>query len=427
MAENKTAFKEFSIQPLKSELKQIDIRKGIVSFEYFEDILSPTITARVVFSTVDILDKSNKVYEDDMPIYGGEGVVFDIEVPDFPNLDFTKEGMVVRKISADKTGRQGLYVLELVSKEVITNETVRVVRRYETPIQNSVEEILKLLKTTKEIKTDPTFNKYVFIGNTRRPFDVITWLCPKSVPADNGTPGFFFYENQEGYKFLSANNLLEGGGGKYNNIFRQREKSENPGDKTNNFRILSSNITKNNDIVMSLRMGMYNNASIFYQMWENKYLPVTFNLKTDSQHGFPGNLKTSAGKNGKDDAPILPDGLEDYASRYLVRTLDSGALTKAGKLEDLPHLPKYQAIAAVRYSLLYSQVLNIHIPCNSELRAGQLIECEIPKPTSDEKKKYESTSTGKYVIASLCHKINEAGQGYTSLALIKDSYEFETK
>lgn len=427
MAENKTSFKEFSVLPLKGELKQIDLRKGIVNFEYYEDILSPTITAKVTFSSVDIADKSNKPYEGDMPIYGGEGVIFDIEVPDFPNLDFTTEGMVVRKISADKTGRQGLYVLELVSKEVITNETARVVRRYETPIQTSVQEILKLLQTTKEIKTDPTFNKYVFIGNTRRPFDVVTWLCPKAVPEDNGTPGFFFYETQDGYRFLSANNLLEGGGGKYDKIFRQREKSELPGDKTNNFKILSSNITKNNDIVMSLRMGMYNNASIFYQMWENKYFPVVFNLKTDSQHGFSGNLKTSSGKNGQGDAPILPDGLENYSSRYLVRTLDSGALTKAGKLEKFENLPKYQAISAVRYSLLYSQVLNIHIPCNTELRAGQLIECEIPKPTSDEKKNYESTATGKYVIASLCHRINESGQGYTSLALIKDSYEFEVK
>jgi len=34
MAENKTAYKEFLIQPLKSELKEIDIRKGIVNFEY---------------------------------------------------------------------------------------------------------------------------------------------------------------------------------------------------------------------------------------------------------------------------------------------------------------------------------------------------------------------------------------------------------
>lgn len=425
MAENKTGFRQFSVQPLKSEVKQIDLRKGIISFEYYEDILSPTITARVVFSSVDIVDGNNKPYDDDMPIYGGEGVVFDIEVPDFPNLDFTKQGMVVRKISADKTGRQGIYVLELVSKEVITNETTRVVRRYETPIQTSVEEILKLLKTTKEIQTDPTSNKYVFIGNTRRPFDVIIWLCPKSVPSDNGTPGFFFYETQDGYKFLSANNLLIGGGGKYDKIFRQREKAELPGDKSNNFKIFTSNITKNNDIMMSLRMGMYNNASIFYQMWENKYLPVVFNLKTDSQHGYAGRLKTSS-KNSE--APILPDGLENYTSRYLVRTLDAGALTKAGKLEDFPNLPKYQAISAVRYSLLYSQVLNIHIPLNTELRAGQLIECEIPRPTSDQKKKnYESTATGKYVIASLCHKINEANQGYTSLALIKDSYEFETK
>ena len=38
--------------------------------------------------------------------------------------------MVIRKISADKTDRQGIYLLELVSKEAISNETVRSVKRY---------------------------------------------------------------------------------------------------------------------------------------------------------------------------------------------------------------------------------------------------------------------------------------------------------
>jgi len=71
-------------------------------------------------------------------------------------------------------------------------------------------------------------------------------------------------------------------------------------------------------------------------------------------------------------------------------------------------------------------VLNIIVPCNTELRAGQLIECDIPKPTSKENKTTESTASGKYIIASLCHKFDENRKAFTSLSLIKDSYEYIT-
>jgi hypothetical protein len=106
--------------------------------------------------------------------------------------------------------------------------------------------------------------------------------------------------------------------------------------------------------------------------------------------------------------------------------LDPGALTAANKFDNDQDLPKYQAESAVRYSLLYSQVLNIIIPCNTDLRAGQLIQCEIPRPSSSKNKDMESTASGKYVIASLCHRFDPNRKAFTSLSLIKDSYEFIT-
>jgi hypothetical protein len=416
MAENKFSYKEFTVQPLSGSVSSIDLRPGIIGMEYFEDILSPTITAKIVFSATEVLGPNGP---QEVELFGGESVSFDIEVPSFQNLDITEHGMCVRKISADKSGRQGLYVLELVSKESLSNETSRVVKRFNKPISESVREIIQTLKTTKPIKVDPTFNNYNFIGNTRRPFDLVTWLCPKSVPSDNGTPGFFFYETQDGYNFLSANNLLKGGGGQYSQIYSQKENRENPGDPKNNFKILKSNIAKNNDIMLSLRLGMYANNSIYYSLWDNKYSSTKFTLKQE----YNKKIQTSSGSSP---APKLPQGLEDYPSRYIVRALDAGNLTEAGKLEKDQNLPKYQAISTVRYSLLYSQVLNIIIPCNPELKAGQLIEIEIPRPSSKENKDTESTASGKYVIASLCHRFDQNRKAFTSLSLIKDSYEYVT-
>lgn len=417
MAESKYGIDEFLVQPLSGSGGPIDLSSAIIGLEYFEDILSPTITAKVLFSATEIATKDGSK---DVEIFGGESVTFDINVPDFENLDMTEYGMVVRKVSSEKNGRQGIYVLELVSKESISNETARVTKRYSKPISESVKEIVSVLKTSKRVKVDSTSNNYNFIGNTRRPFDVVTWLCPKSVPSGNGTPGFFFYETRDGYNFLSANNLLKGGGGQYPNVYAQSETSDNPGSSNNNFKILTSRTAKNNDILTSLRLGMYSNNSVYYNLYENKYENVKFTLKQQ----YNSKLKTSAESAS---APKLENGLEDSPSRLIVKALDAGNLTAAGKLEKPQNLPKYQSISTVRYSLLYSQVLNIIIPCNTELRAGQLIECDIPKPTSNSNKSMESTASGKYVIASLCHRFDENRKAFTSLSLIKDSYEYVTE
>ena len=218
MAENKYAIQEFIATPVdpNSELKSINLKPGIIGLDYYEDILSPTITAKVLFSATEIVTQNGS---EEVKLVGGESISFDITVPDFENLNI--ENMVIRSISGDKTGRQGLYVLELVSKESVTNETTRIVKKFNKNISEIVKEIIQSLKTTKNVKVDKTFNQYNFVATTKRPFETIIWLCPKSVPQDKGTPGFFFYETQDGYNFLSANNLLTGGGGEYKQIYSQ--------------------------------------------------------------------------------------------------------------------------------------------------------------------------------------------------------------
>ena len=57
--------------------KTIDLRLGVVSFQYFEDLFSPTITAKmVIVSTAGVVssDKTNKLESlyNGLPIRGGE-------------------------------------------------------------------------------------------------------------------------------------------------------------------------------------------------------------------------------------------------------------------------------------------------------------------------------------------------------------------
>jgi len=416
-AENNYIYDEFKITPLSGVANSIDLsNNSIASLSYYEDILSPTVTAKLDFAVVDVSNAPGG-----FDIFGGEEVNFQVNVPGCTsklNFSTTGKGLFVRRVSADKSSTSAIFSTELVSKETFANETVRVSNRFDTTISDSVNRIFSTLKSSKTINVEKTVNKYSFIGNTKRPFDIITWLCPKSVPPGDGgfgTAGYFFYETLDGYFYKSVNTLITG-----ESVFTytQTEAAESY-DENNRFRILSSNISKNNDILNSLRLGMYANTSLFYNLYKNEATKVEYKLSEK----YSKNLKTSAGTS---QYPKLPSGIENFPSRYLLRTLDVGNLTDAGKIEETSNLPKYQAEAVVRYNLLFSQILNITIPCNLDLRAGQVITCQIPESTANPlKKSYESQHTGNYMISNLCHTF-EGNQCFTYLSLVRDSYEIKT-
>ena len=54
-ARNTASYEEITIESSFSE-KTVDLRLGVVSFDYYEDLLSPTITARLV-----VIDGGNTV------------------------------------------------------------------------------------------------------------------------------------------------------------------------------------------------------------------------------------------------------------------------------------------------------------------------------------------------------------------------------
>ena len=202
--------------------QDVDLRLGVSVIEYWESILSPTITAKIeVINTGDsIAGKDGKLQSiyNGLPLRGGErlalkiapnsetnkGLDFSIDPHDYLHVD-----RIENVISNQQTES---FDLHLVSREAITNETTRVPEKFPTSstIDASVEKILdEYLKTEKDKFIDETSNKYGFIGNLRKPFNLITWLASKAVPkeSEDATAGFLFYQTQDGYHFRSVDDL----------------------------------------------------------------------------------------------------------------------------------------------------------------------------------------------------------------------------
>ena len=156
-AKDKSIFEQVTLEA-NDQSQDVDIRAGVVSIDYYEDIFSPTITAQiVVFNTGDsITGKDGKLRSiyNGLPLRGGERLSLKIKPNSEENagLDFSetyKDYMYVSSITNVLTESQKeAFTLNLVSREAITNETVRVPIRFATSstIDTSVKKKLKKIE-----------------------------------------------------------------------------------------------------------------------------------------------------------------------------------------------------------------------------------------------------------------------------------------
>lgn len=423
-----------AIQSLDGETT-IDLSgsNSILMMDYFESITSPCITMKIIVSNSNSLINT-------LPIRGGEKVTLSVETA-FGTLAFEGESSLyvysVSDVLADSTSET--FVLNLISREAITNETIRCTQRYDGKISESVKRILKdTLKVSsdklKDENIQETANTYSFIGNLKKPFSVIPLLCPKSLPTQNsiktketnkfgttkGVAGFLFYENIDGFNFKSVDSLVSRtnlGTSDLKNIPKYTYTQVIETNVTSNeFLILNYKIERNSNIIKSLRTGTFSNATYFYNIYTNKLSVYQYILKDEIKN---------ANRLGTNDSIAVSNELGSSVSRILIRTSDVGVMDNdtqgetfdEGVQRDIADMAK----SFSRYNILFSQSLNATIPCNVKLKVGDIIHVELPKLSIKEVKEIDEEISGLYLISKLRHHI-QPGNVTTSLNLIRDSY-----
>ena len=431
----------YQVLTLESNNKKrtVDLKLGTVSIDYYEDIFSPTITAKlVVVNTGDSIEgeKSNKmesIYHG-LPLRGGERLSMkildqgsDSEGENKKGIDFSTSPddylyvSSITNVMSDST--KEIFTLNLVSREAIANETTRVETKYTYAIHDSVKKILKdVLKTEKIGEIENAENKYAFIGNMRKPFTVLVWLSPKAVPeAGSGAKaGFVFYQTQDGFNFRSIDGLMSQ---KSKATYTYSQVVENDKESNNDYRILKYRTDKNQNLIEKLRLGAYASQRMFFN-------PLDFSFTKPEDGKFQMATYKDRIKNlGSDEIslPTMGEGsdvsLGDVPTRILCSVVDVGTMVK-GVGEDSIKVnadpSDYQAQSIMRYNMLFTQSISMTVPCNTNLRAGDIIECQFPKISSEESR-FDTEQSGLYMIKELCHHF-EPHNSYTSMTLVRDNF-----
>ena len=426
-----------------------DLSLGCVELSYYEDILSNSVSASAGIVESGLSDaavgKGFLGILDNLPVVGGESVnlVFRDNKNNPTTLKFlgAKRGngneFYVNRVRQVNPGTQrDIYYLDLCTREFISNEQARVVKRYDGTIG---ENVLKILKgklsgdggiiTPKGVEIDPTAKPYNFIGNDRKPFYVCTWLAAKSIPvlsvdgkdAIGGAAGYFFYETYDGFKF-KAIDVLNGQAPKKKFIFTNTTGLPQGYDA----KILDVNVERDIDLQQNLTMGAYANRTLFFDYVNMNYKVRDYTL-TENQKDKVNN----AGKKSFGDG--VSPAIKDAPSRIMNKVLDIGTLpsgvTANDQLEKWKSDPTKSTFAsaetvaqsAMRYNQMFTIKINITIAGDFSLRAGDMIFCEFPELTVAQNKLPNKQTGGNYLIASVCHRLTPE-DCYTSLTLVRDSF-----
>ena len=425
---NPSSAAKYQLFTITKNNKTFPLQSKVVRFDYYESLLSPNITATIIFVDSGLVEKGDeqvnygKEYDPQerpgtlynaLPIVGdgSEEIKFKVSSA-LGTLDFSKTPLYVNGASnPDQSSTRESVILNLVSKSAIINQETFVKKNYSKSTNNtqSVRSIAKNILKIDKLTADETSNKYPFIGNNTSPFDVICKIASKSAPK-NGNPGFFFYETRNGHNFRAIDDLISQTPAAI--YFRNDVNRSSVSDNSNDFKILSFSIIKNQNLINALKSGVYSSRMCSYNPKTQRFEEKQFNIRP---------LKKSLGKKE------VPTPQDKKHTRILYSVKDVGCLSSESKESNEGDVNTYQGEVQMRYNLLFTQMVKMQVPCNPNLKAGDIVKCnlEIITPGEKEQGSVDPVESGNYMILDLCHHYDPQ-RSFSAMTLVRDTYGLYT-
>tara|TARA_S200002703_G_scaffold18551_1_gene15120 strand:- start:190 stop:1458 length:1269 start_codon:yes stop_codon:yes gene_type:complete len=394
-----------------------DIRRLVTEFTYEESVFDTSIRVQAVIIDSAAVPSGATITSvlDMLRITGGELV--ELEFQDNLGGSYTLEMYVDELIATSNNTKNQVYLITMVSKELLMNESKRVRRKYEFRISDNVIKILReVLQTPKTIIIDPTINEFNFLGVNYKPFYWCLSLAKKSIPFQKGLiAGYLFFENYKGYNFRSID-LLFGQGPKRKYVYNETV------DGGSGTKILQYNMSGSMQFQRNLSAGTYSNQRYDFEPRKQNYDENLFDY--EDQEGaviFPASV-------------WIPEHLNqeflEKPSRYFTYMKDVGALPPGKTLdvqleksaEENLEIREIAVQAAMRYQQAFQIQMEITIAMDLGVNVGDIVFVDIPEISSRKQRnpQGESQNGGLYMVSEICHKLTQT-RSLSKLILVRDS------
>jgi hypothetical protein len=388
-----------------------DIAAQVINVQLYEDLFSPFITGSLIVK--ESLDLVNL-----FPFIGEEYVELEISTPslDTNNIKGTYYiyKMSDRQILGD---RAVVYQLHFISIEAIADLNKKISKTFTGKVSDLVQRFLTDrydgVESTKSVFIEPTTNATKYTSNFWSPTQNITYLLDQAINV-NKTPDFVFFENRDGFYFISLETLYS------NNVFQEftydkytRDDLPGGGSARNvqedYKRIISISIPTGYDYMDRIRSGMISSKMITYDSTKKTYTSknyTMFNRFEQQKHlnKFPINSNKSIFRNNA----LIMTELKAFENQT-----GFGDVTNTKILQERTSLMK----------LAEANKLEITVPGRADYTVGQKIAVVLNKMEQTTEKDGDITDkmfSGFYIIAAINHYVDRVKHECV-MEVIKDS------
>jgi hypothetical protein len=392
------------VQIVTPSLNKVDVTNQIIGIEVYEDMFSPFIS--IAISLRESLDFINA-----MPLRGEEVVNIEIATPTFRgDLKVIKGTFYIYKLSDRQllTDRNSAYTLHCISYEALTDLNMKQSRAYSGNIAEIVRSILgkDALNTSKKTNIETTKNSTKFISNYWSPIKNINYVACSALNK-NDSPSFIFFENREGFNFVSLDTLYDQE--TYQKFISDdyARDTDKQGKTQRNVerdyqRILEVKINVSFDALKFTNNGAYASRVYAFDLVKKKYYAKDYNYLADFQDMNHLN-KFSSYTESKPVSPVnlIYNEIRHYASHEGYPDTSNVA---------------FQQKRNSMLQILRSNIIEITVFGRTDYTVGQKVYVEIPKPvvttkedqvnTNQKSGIIDSTYSGNYLVTAINHVIN---------------------
>lgn len=403
--------KDFDLQALElinSGGQTLDLRGIFVELQIFQDIYSSVMNGNILIN--DGNDTFSNFY-----LCGNEYLRIKLDKPGM-NLPLERMFRIYKTTDRSPSNDSGQkYLLHFCSDEMISSNMILVSKAYKSAkIRDIVSDIL-----VKELGVDEnriatlenTSGSFDFVIPNYRPFEAIQWAASRGY--DQKKFCYFFFENKDGFNLASLQTLIKQ---KPYKTLKYELKNIDPDPSVNKDSIDNFQIVNDFDMLTSISNGSFSSRLLSVDLFTQKFENLDYTLlNAEAQQNLLNKYKpVNSFKNSKDESLFT-------ASNSFFRTYVAINDTASEKSNDIKYwmLPR-----AMHISLLNHFKIQITIPGDVALKAGDVVEYEFPMFESAKTggKKLDKARTGKYLVASINHKLSNDSRFESVVELVADSF-----
>jgi|694.fasta_scaffold03601_30 hypothetical protein len=434
----KIKIEEARIQLIDSK-KRVDIMPLIAELNIIESLDFPCIRINLAINdSVQLVDS----------LRGNELLTFIMtsETTGDKKIEFNVRAYrIANRIRYEK---KEAYTIECVSNEFMRNEVINVFRSFKG---KKAHEIVNEILTDSKYLNVPASSTQIEKTNdviqcvvpNWRPFDVINWLGGRATRAENYRQGgFIFYQNsKKGYHFKSFDKIIIDAN-KQSTVPTYKYAMKNTtqdSDASDLYTIKSVSYPALFDALTPLRngtwAGIFTGISLDYIPGSrvpspkgNKQIPYGgTQYRIMEQYQNMEHLGTQNPYNSvSPDFDVLINNVKRMRYRSnQVHLWDTEKSVNSSNLSEGKVPVRWEETAIYNYCRKnnFEHIkLEVSIPGNFALHAGEAIDIEIPRSITDTNKiELDKIYSGRYVIGGVRHKVSNGNALTTELTLLKDS------